>query len=353
MVRITSYPSGVIDTLAAHLLRVWRSLDLRAEIQVCDPCMSVVRSRSLWQMFVITLVAGPGLFFLQPSTSDAGRRISLPFVEHLDAATSISDISWATQGGTVTWVANGGWRGSGGVKITAPFINGDQGYAGLGSFDVGRQTRLNVRFLIYFGSSFQEQLQFDKLLIVLREKQGIDLGSLRPMILDNQRIQFGREHRFWRACRGVVECGEPNGADVFTVSSAKNANQWVCFELESDLVAERLNLYIHTADGRYRGISSSVSLANERNEVAAFNGGVSRPPTDFPIYQVQVLGGFWNWSDGRRDGGVIGSKRDANAYIKIDEIAIDNRYIGCPAGFQEKPLTDGASPVSMNNKSAH
>lgn len=260
-----------------------------------------------------------------------GRIIDLPFVEKLDSANSINDIAWATAGGTVKWEANGGWRKSGGVKVTAPYIDGNQGYAGLGSFWVGKQMRLNVRFLIYFGSSFQEQLQTDKLLIILREENGVRLGSLRPMIIDRSRADWGREHRYWRPCRGIVECGDV-GPDKFTVSGKNNANQWVCFELESDLVAERINLYIHTEDGKHKGLASTVSLARERDEVASLNNGIVRPPTDFPIVEVQILGGYWNWSNGR-DGGVTGKRRDANAYIKLDEVAIDTKYIGCPAGY--------------------
>lgn len=264
------------------------------------------------------------------------RNITLPHTEDFEADNSISDITWATQGGTVTWRANFGWRGGGGIKITAP--NGaNQGYSGVGSFGgFGNRNRLNTRFLLYFGSSFQQQVQYDKLIVVLRNEQGLDLGTLRPLIHDNQRIVGGQLHRFWRPTRGVGETGTPVNSNEFTLNGTNNINQWVCFEYEVDLIAGRLNLYIDTADGRHRGLSSSVSLAGEFAEVAAQNGGVGRPPTDFPIIDLQILGGYWGYGDGS-DSGVPGSQRDANAYMKLDELVISDRFIGCPAGFLSDP----------------
>lgn len=281
------------------------------------------------------------------------RNITLPHTESFNTLSSISDITWITRGGpvprpedgTVTWEATGGWRGGGGIKITAP--GGTyQGYSGLGSFDgFASPNRLNVRFLLYFGSSFQRQVQYDKLIVILRDERGIDLGTLRPMIHDNERIVDGQLHRFWRPTRGVGEGGTPPpDTNEFTLNGTNNVNQWVCFEYEVDLNAERFNLYINTTDGRHRGLSSSVSLAGEFAEVADRNGGVGRPPTDFPITQLQILGGFWGYGDGS-DSGIPGSQRDANAYMKLDELVISNQFIGCPAGFLDNPPP--AAPTNL------
>lgn len=265
----------------------------------------------------------------------AARNISLPHTESFNAASSISDISWITQGGTVTWEATGGWRGGGGIKITAP-TGSNQGYSGVGSFGgFGNRNRLNTRFLLNFGSSFQQQVQYNKLLVILRDEQGLDLGTLRPMLHDNERLTGGQLHRFWYPSRGVGEGGTPT-SNEFTLNGGNYTNQWVCFEYEVDLIAGRINLYIDTADGQHRGLTSTLSLAGEFDEVADRNNGVGRPPTDFPITQLQILGGFWTYGDGR-EGGVPGSQRDANAYMKLDELVISDRFIGCPAGFLSNP----------------
>lgn len=277
----------------------------------------------------------------------SARNISLPHTEEFNSSTSVSDITWATQGGSVIWEANGGWRNGGGIKITAP-TGSTQGYSGIGVFGgFGNRNRLNTRFLLNFGSSFQRQVQYDKLIVVLRDNRGIDLGTLRPMIHDNERLTNGQLHRFWRPTRGVGETGTPVTANEFTLNGTNNINQWICFEYEVDLIAGRLNLYIDTADGRHRGLSSSVSLAGEYAEVAGLNNGVGRPPTDFPIIELQILGGYWTYGDGR-EGGVPGSQRDANAYMKLDELVISDRFIGCPAGFLNNPPP--SAPVSATGR---
>ena len=189
-------------------------------------------------------------------------------------------------------------------------------------------------------------MQYDKLIVVLRNEQGLDLGILRPMIHDNQRMTSGQLHRYWRPTRGVGEAGTPATSNEFTLNGTNNINQWVCFEYEVDLNAGRLNLYINTADGRHRGLSSSVSLAGEFAEVAARNNGVGRPPTDFPINQLQILGGFWGRGDGSQgEGGIPGPQRDANAYMKLDELVISDQFIGCPAGFLDNPPP--AAPANL------
>ncbi len=304
-------------------------------------------------VFLLLAIAAPASY--------AARNISLPHTESFSAQSSVSDITWVTGGppeaskGILAWEENGGWRGGGGIKITAP-SGVNQGYAGVGSFSgFGNRNRLNTRFLLYFGSSFQQQVQYDKLIVILRNEQGLDLGILRPMIHDNERIDVdGQLHRFWRPTRGVGETGTPPpNTNEFTLNGTNNVNQWVCFEYEVDLSVNaglqdpgRLNLYIDTADGRHRGLSSSVSLAGEFAEVAAQNGGVGRPPTDFPITELQILGGFWGYGDGSQGvGGIPGPQRDANAYMKLDELVISDRFIGCPAGFLDNPPP--AAPTNL------
>lgn len=274
-------------------------------------------------------MVGIGLLAGVITVAQAERRITLPHRESFEGEGSVSDISWASQGGAVLWERTGGWRGGGGIRVAPTIL--DEGYAGVGSFTgFAPQTRLNVRWLMYFGSSFQQQVQSSKLLILHR--QNIVRGFQRPMIIDDERIENGQVQRYWFPAIGYGN-GPHSGQDRFHVSGSEYADEWVCFEYEADLVAKRINLYIHTQDGRYRGLSNSLDMFvfEEDGE-----NGTHRPPAEFPIYEVQILGGYW----GRVDGSELGvppAQRDVNAYVKFDELVIDNGPIGCPTGFLSNP----------------
>lgn len=252
-----------------------------------------------------------------PMQSLAARNITLPHDERFESDSWLSDLRWVGQGGTVTWEPTGGWRNSGAVRITPPTQN--EGYAGLGSFQgFGNQNRFNVRFLVLFGGSYAETAQGVKHIIVLRG-QG---SALRPMEIENVNRVNGELRKFWTPCLGTT-CAlrNPNNRNdqPFYVSRTNRVNEWVSFELETDLVAGRVNLYIHTQDGRVSGLYSSFDMS--RLESAPFTAN--------PVTQLQGIGFYW----GPPEEYAPVSSRDQNTFMKIDELRIDNQYIGPPPGF--------------------
>ena len=257
----------------------------------------------------------------------AARNITLPHDERFESDAWFSDLRWVGQGGTVTWEPTGGWGNSGAVKITPPTLN--EGYAGLGSFQgFGNQTRFNVRFLAMFGSSYAETAQGVKHIIVLRG-QG---SALRPMEIENVNRVNGELRKFWTPCLGTT-CALRNPSNrndqPFYVSRTNRVNEWVSFELETDLEAGRVNLYIHTQDGRVSGLYSSFDMS--RLESAPFNAN--------PVTQLQGIGFYW----GSPEEYAPVTSRDQNTFMKIDELRIDNQYIGPPRGFLGDPSPSAPS----------
>lgn len=254
----------------------------------------------------------------------ADRSIALPHEEHFNSKTWLADLPWATQGGTVTWVENGGWRGSGAAKITPPTAG--QGYSGIGSFiGFGQQKRLNVRFLVWFGATFPEKSPGGKW-IIMNRTAGRAQGVYRPMLFDNgnraNRHPTGQLQRWWYPCLQTL-CTMHSKNDRFDqpffVSSTKRIEEWVSFEFEADLEKSKINLYIHTQDGKVRGLYASHDMRQQE----------PGRPEDYPIIMIQGLGFFWN----RADENAPVAERDDNTHIKIDEVRIDTSYIGPPVDF--------------------
>jgi len=253
-----------------------------------------------------------------PLSSHAARNITLPHEERFETDAWQSDLRWAGQGGSVTWEQTGGWRNSGAIRITPPTQN--EGYAGLGAFQgFGNQTRFNVRFLAMFGSSYA-LAQGVKHIIVLRGT------ALRPMEIEHVNLVNGELQKFWAPCLGTT-CALRSAGDrydqPFYVSRTSRVNEWVSFELETDLEAGRVNLYIHTQDGRVSGLYSSFDMSRLE----------SPPFTRNPVTQLQGIGFYWGPP---KEYAPVRS-RDQNTFMKIDEVRIDNRYIGPPAGFLTDP----------------
>jgi hypothetical protein len=254
-----------------------------------------------------------------PLSSQAGRSITLPHEERFDTNAWLSDLPWVGQGGTVTWEQSGGWGGGGAVKITPPTLN--EGYAGLGAFNgFGNQTQFNVRFLAWFGSSYAEKAQGVKHVIVHRGT------ALRPMEIENVNQVNGELRKFWTPCLGTV-CALRNPNDrtdqPFYVSGTHRVNEWVSIEFETDLLAGRVNLYIHTQDGQVSGLYSSFDMSRQE----------SPPFTNYPVTELQGIGFYW----GQPDEYAPVATRDEHTYMKVDEVRLDSRYIGPPAGFLDNP----------------
>lgn len=252
------------------------------------------------------------------ATESRAERIlsSLPHVENFDANT-YGDAVWTTQGATQTWMPTGGWRG-GAAKFTAPLA---EGYSGLGQFLLSgmatRPEQLNVRFLIYYGSTWQEYGPGGKLIIMNRDgNQG------RPMVIIRDWTESAGTWETWGACDGTVcryQGGDfwPDGTDRLRVGNrSMNAreNEWISVELEANSRTGMIRLYVDTQDGALSG------LYVERYMDDTGPGGVWS--------MIDIIGGYMNSGS---------TRQDPENYFMIDELKIDSRRIGPPAGFVGVP----------------
>lgn len=250
------------------------------------------------------------VLFLIPLYAIAARNVGmLPHEEHFDED-NYSDIVWVSAGATHTWLPNGGWRG-GAAKFT-PVLN-NEGYSGLGQFTGiqertgGPATQLNVRWLVYHGSTWQEYGPNNKVLINVRS------SGDRPMIIARDH----QDYATWGACTGTVcryEGGDfwPDGTDSFRLGNPPNhrEQEWISVELESNAATGTIRLYIYTQDRQMNGLY------------------VERPmPAGGTWSYVDILGGYMSQA----------VQSDPNNYFLIDEVKIDTQYIGPPQGFLADP----------------
>lgn len=272
-----------------------------------------VRSRALiWRWLHATGLALLAVAALGIATPASAERVirSLPFTETFDS-NNYSDLIWLSQGATHTWVPNGGWRG-GAAKFTPPTV---EGMSGLGRFMLSGlpeiPEQINVRFLIYHGSTWNTYGPGNKLVIINR-----DGNRGRPMIITRHVGSGENRWETWGACDGTVcryEAGDfwPDGTDRLRIGNSSGAREreWICVEFEANTRTGMIRLYVDTQDGRLSGLY------------------VERPMDD------SGPGGRWSFID------IIGGymaptlRVDPENYFMIDELRIDSRRIGPPEGF--------------------
>ena len=277
------------------------------------------------------MVAALGLLLL-PALVVAERRITtFPHSETFENLASIADLAVAgPAGATVTWLPNTSWNGGNGGAVKITPVTNTEGYGGIGGFTGFRQSRLNVRFLIKFGSNFAGVATMDKLVIMNRD------GAARPMIFDamlGPDQNGGRPALVYGPCLGTL-CSwhQTNNWNnhPFYVTRTVNVDEWFAFEYEADLPNKRLNLYIWSRDGRYSGLYSSYDMTVGLDNEAGFNSASA------PVINVEGIGWYWHPPEERAPL----SARDENTYIMIDDVVINNQYIGPPQNFM------GNSPPS-------
>ena len=235
---------------------------------------------------------------------------SLPFSMNFDQ-NNYSDVVWLSSGATQTWLPTGGWRG-GATKITPPNV---EGYAGLGQFILSQlpviPEQLNVRFLVYYGPTWWENAVVGKLIIMNR-----DGNRGRPMVIIRDGALAGQNWETWGACDGTVckyEGGDfwPDGTDRLRIGDrpAGREQEWICVELEANTRTGMIRLYVDTQDGALSG------LYVERYMDDTGPGGTWA--------FVDIIGGYMK----------AAVRQDPGNYFMIDELVIDSRRIGPPAGF--------------------
>ncbi|MCG7868483.1 MAG: hypothetical protein JAY67_22500 [Candidatus Thiodiazotropha taylori] len=211
-----------------------------------------------------------------------------------------------TNGARHEWVANGGWQGGGAAKIFP--ITTEQGYNGLGSFYGLDTEQLNVRWLIRFGPDFNSSLgSAGQTKTIIFNRFGY---RERPMIIGRQ---VG-EWRTWGACDNTVcryEGGDywPDGTDSFRIGDPpfSRENEWISMEFSANSRTGVIRLYIYTQDGELSGLYVQQTMAN--------------------------TGGTFNYIDGIGHYFNDATVASAGNYFMIDEVVIDDSYIGPPDGF--------------------
>ena len=276
---------------------------------------------------------------IAPSAMAARDVTAFPFRENFDTDAYTRDIVRLTQGARHEWEPDGGWRG-GAAKFFPPTQN--EGYSGLGSFtriyqNHGRVTQLNLRVLAYHGPTLTPLGPKNSKLMILNPASGT-----RPMILKNGRFYpNGEEYGFYGACLSTVctwhddgNSGAPRPGTGFQYGNPGTddnyTNQWVSIELEANTVANTVKTFIHTADGRITGLQAQRTDYNDADYFTHVDG----------------VPGYWgNRSDGWP------RRLDSGSYIMIDELELNTRYIGPPAGFVGGSSGSGpdAPPAAPSN----
>lgn len=250
---------------------------------------------------------------------------SLPHIERFDSDAYSRDAIWLTGGARHQWMSSGGWRG-GAAKFFPPTVG--QNYSGLGQFILRMGTvpeQLNVRWLMYHGSTWREYASGEKLIIMNRNGNG---G--RPMIILRESQSSGQTWETLGACDGTVcryEGGDywPDGTDRLKIGNPPVAREqeWMSLEFEANTRTGMIRLYVDTQDGRMNG------LYIERPMDDTGPGGTWS--------YVDIIGGFFN----------LASQADPNNFFMVDELQIDSRRIGPPDGFTSSTRPQPPTNVSV------
>jgi len=278
--------------------------------------------------FITISIIAVSLLLAIPAYS---RNINLPFNESLDT-NNYSDIAtyYSSDGSTFEHRTSGCWSG-GCARFTPPTTQTtvQSRRAGLGNFDFGEQSTIYVRFLMRMSSNFEEDVMNrgygmqDKHIIF--DPAG---GSRGMSILEACTNRFcralGKDYYTPGACEdnsctyeGDTEPADrPCGDDAF--QSEDYEEEWWCFEIMYDTNANITRIYVTTQDGALSGLYMERSGIN----------------IDVPR-GVQGIGWYFN-------GYYSGS-----AWFELDEIAIDDEYIGPPDGFLNSSIEQPGPPQNL------
>jgi len=235
--------------------------------------------------------------------------ITFPYENSFEGSNPTNGLDWwGDCGGSGSVLSVGCYSGNC-VKIIPPTetcagggYNG--GTAALGNFDFPDTPTMNIRYLIKIGpsyhTSFYGEGRQNKHLIVHTA------SSTRYMV----QLEPDDSNSFWTF--GVMDQWHETYFDSGTTDALASdgyktttyGGQWVSIESEFD--GNTHNLYIYSQDGVLDELYASTDDAA---------GGT--------ITEIQKLGGYFNGAH----------HADPDTYIMIDELVIDESYIGPPDGF--------------------
>ena len=288
---------------------------------------TVLSSKKVYKLFLLAL---SGIILIYPTAGFCGRDVlTFPFHEDFDA-NDYQDIVWTTGGAQHEWVSNGGWQGGGAAKFYPPTQN-DQ-YCALGQFtelnNHNGSEQVNVRFLIYHGPEFHNIVGYKKLLVLNRE--GV---HERPMLGGKD---YNGQFRSYAPCDNTLcryyshddnpDLGwwpGPNEPLKIAPGPGNRAEEWISVEFEANMMTGMIKVYVDTQDGELSGLYRELPF-------------LDAPVGGIPFSHIDVIGGYFN----------TGNPHDPEKYYIIDELAINNSYIGPPEGFVE-----GADPSPSSENS--
>lgn len=227
----------------------------------------------------------------------------------------------AEDGGRVVHTTNGCWRG--GCVYFKPSTPRDT-YTALGGYSfAGEPRRFHMRYLIKFGPDFVDNLNLRMKHILAH--RATDQSGDRAMVYVWGTTD-GRDKTFG-ACDNTVcayEGGKsrPDGSETFLIGDY--LDQWVNVEAVFDSAAHKVRVYITTPDQKLRDY-----LIAEQDIHAVSS---SRDYWN----QVSILGAYID----------LGTTPSEGMYWMIDELAIDDDYIGPPPGYLGgRDISPPAPPV--------
>lgn len=264
------------------------------------------------------------LVFIAYGTALEAADIDLPFYMSFDANDYSGQVCSTVGGATHTWLESGGWSG-GAVKFTPP--TGDGRYVGLCGF-TGLQDdstkQINIRFLIYYGSEWNEQMEGLKMIITnpLPEENSYRMMMFTDVPDAGECSGVRGDFATYGACHQGNTCKYDNEVygsgqyascdDSFRIGDRADGyreGEWISVEYEANTVTGLSRVYIYTQDGVFAGTYTEIYAA-------------ASPGEDFNY--IDVIGGYANNGTGTPD---------PDLYYIMDELVIDDSYIGPPAGF--------------------
>ena len=253
-----------------------------------------------------------------------GMLISFPYSLNFDAGpTSLDSRYYASGGATVSHQTGLCWSGGCAKFIPSRY---DNTYAALGGFNFPANTqRVHVRYLIYFGEDYVQNLITRHKHILIH--RATDISSDRGMtyIWNNGRGDFGLGACDNTDCRFEDDKTRPDGSESYIVG--EHLQEWVSIETSFDTSTHMIQVFVTTQDG-----SLNNQLIAER-QIHAINAA------DDYWTRISVFGAFID----------LGTVPSAGMYWLMDEIVIDDSPIGPPAGFVtgQQPIRP-RSPTMIN-----
>lgn len=254
-----------------------------------------------------------------PFNAQAGRNISLPFSESFNSGdTWTHDLAWLDCGAQAVHLNNGGWTGGAAdfKPPTSPCTGGgiNGGMSTFGRLQGFNAPQINIRFLLKIGRSYSEDVRdgggsYINKFIDVHGDSGHRYGILTLNRSDyyGGYLAFGvlgdhETYRYAVSGRGWIEDAplkiDQGGSNQYT-------DEWICVEYEIRPSDNSTTVYVWTQDGAFSGPLASATR------------------TQSGMISMVDIGGYFN-------SYVVNNTTN---HLTYDEIRIDTRFIGPPAGF--------------------